>query len=416
MPPPSTRSLESEPESPSQFSVLPSPAPVPEPIPAPPLPEPEAVVAFTPDQPPPLKIEEPAVAVAVLRATVAGPQELPAVAMATANIQPPQMFRPVVLPPPISGIAPAPPINLAPTLAGPGSIAGMISLSPAADAHSPANFDVRGIQSKPATQPLPTEAPRAEISPPPPPPPVEAEATPAAPTESHDEPTPTLKSFVKRLFTPPAADTPPAVSPPAPPPEAGEKSRVPPPQVAPNAPPVFPAPNLSEPAPPTAPMPAPFQLHLPRLPQSAPLAAPSVEHAPPALPISPFDQHSLQSIFMTEETLDLSKISRLAAALPGIQACIIATQGKSYSSGNLPEGFDLNALRGLAPQVGAAADRLPIGQLKNFTLYGQDYSISFFERTSVCICAIHRARSFVPGVREKLVAVVDELARKGNDE
>ena len=114
---------------------------------------------------------------------------------------------------------------------------------------------------------------------------------------------------------------------------------------------------------------------------------------------------------MTEETLDLAKISRLAAALPGIQGCVIVARGETFSSGNMPEGFHLNALRGLSPQVGAAADRLPIGELKNFTLYGEQYSISFFERPSVCLCAIHRARSFVPGVRERLVAVADELAR-----
>lgn len=127
--------------------------------------------------------------------------------------------------------------------------------------------------------------------------------------------------------------------------------------------------------------------------------------------MSRFDQHSLQSLFMTEEMIDLPKVARLAAALPGIQACVIAARGETFSSGLLPEGFQLGALRGLSPQVDAAADRLPIGQLKNFTLYGEQYSVSFFERTAVCLCAIHRARSFVPGVREKLVAVVDELAR-----
>ncbi len=114
---------------------------------------------------------------------------------------------------------------------------------------------------------------------------------------------------------------------------------------------------------------------------------------------------------MTDETLDLPKISRLAAALPGIQACIISTRGETVSAGTLPQGFDVATLRGLSPQVGAAADRLPIGELKNFTLYGEQYSVSFFERMSGCLCAVHRARSFVPGVREKLVSVADELAR-----
>ncbi len=114
---------------------------------------------------------------------------------------------------------------------------------------------------------------------------------------------------------------------------------------------------------------------------------------------------------MTEETLDLPKISRLAAALPGVYACVIATRDQACTGGNLPEGFDLAALLGLAPRVGEAAGRMPIGQLKHFTLYGDAYSVSFFERNGLSLCAVHRPRSFVPGVREKLVALADELSR-----
>lgn len=132
---------------------------------------------------------------------------------------------------------------------------------------------------------------------------------------------------------------------------------------------------------------------------------------PPSLPLRRFDQDAIQALFMTEETLDLPKISRLAAALPGVYACVIATRDQACTGGNLPEGFDLAALLGLAPRVGEAAGRMPIGQLKHFTLYGDAYSVSFFERNGLSLCAVHRPRSFVPGVREKLVALADELSR-----
>ena len=132
---------------------------------------------------------------------------------------------------------------------------------------------------------------------------------------------------------------------------------------------------------------------------------------PPSLPLRRFDQDAVQALFMTEETLDLPKISRLAAALPGVYACVIATRDQACTGGTLPEGFDLAALLGLAPRVGEAAGRMPIGQLKHFTLYGDAYSVSFFERNGLSLCAVHRPRSFVPGVREKLVALADELAR-----
>jgi hypothetical protein len=142
-----------------------------------------------------------------------------------------------------------------------------------------------------------------------------------------------------------------------------------------------------------------------------------VEHAPfevlppPSLPLRRFDQDAVQALFMTEETLDLPKISRLAAGLPGMYACVIATRDQACTGGTLPEGFDLAALLGLAPRVGEAAGRMPIGALKHFTLYGEAYSVSFFERNGLSLCAVHRPRSFVPGVREKLVALADELSR-----
>ena len=131
---------------------------------------------------------------------------------------------------------------------------------------------------------------------------------------------------------------------------------------------------------------------------------------PPPLPLRRFDQDAVQALFMTDEALDLPKISRLAAALPGVYACVIATRDQACTGGTLPEGFDLAALLGLAPRVGEAAGRMPIGHLKHFTLYGDAYSVSFFERHGLSLCAVHRPRSFVPGVREKLVALADELS------
>jgi hypothetical protein len=311
---------EIEAETPPQFAVLPTPPP--EEIES----EPEPAVAFNPDLPPPLKVEIPAAAVAVLHGSVAGPEESPVFATPTTSVQAPRMFRPVVLPPPIAGHSSAPPVNLAPTLAGPAQTsAGMISLAPAPEAPAPV--------AAPVPAPPENRVPHIFAEPPPPP----AEPAPA-----------------------PARD---------------------------------------------------FHLHLPPIAAETKPAPATPEPPPRAISLARFDQHSLQCLFMTEETLDLPKVSKLSAALPGIQACVIAARGESHAGGTLPEGFEMSALRGLAPQVGAAAHRLPIGELKNFTLYGAAYSISFFEREDVCLCAVHRARSFVPGVQEKLTAIVEELAR-----
>lgn len=425
MPPPAPSPLASEPppqDGPPPFEVLPSPAPSSEP-----LPEPEPAVAFTPDQPPPLRVEEPVAAVAVLHATVPAPQQSAVFASATINVPPPKMFRPMVLPPPIAHRAPDSAVTLAPTLGGPApAAAGMISLAPAPGAPPPIGAPQDAPRPlSPATPPVETNS---STQPP---------ATPAQPAvaaavekagarepakhgrDSGSQP-PAVAMFAQAV-----ADTPELA-------KFSASAEAPPsPVAAAPGPTAQPAPVSSAPAGKAAPASAKgpagdahdsrkpreintpgLHLHIPPLPQTQTPATPSnQEPAPPALPLSRFDQHTLQSLFMTDETLDLPKLSRLAATLPGIQACIIATRGETFSGGALPAGFDLSTLLGVSPQVGVAAGRLPIGELKNFTLYGGDYAVSFFERASICLCAVHRARCFIPGVREKLVAVADELAR-----
>ncbi len=312
----------------------------------------DGVVAFNADQPPPVTVAPQSAAVAVLHATISSPPPVMVAAGPTTSVQPPRMVRPVVLPPPISGYSPVAPVDLAPTLGG-------------SAPDSPGSITLGPVAAPEPSTPPPTIAPPKIV-------------------QSPDVVAPAA-------LKPPVAQPSPAEQEPAPAPK---------PQAA-----ALPRPAGTAAAPPA------LHLHLPPLPATAPAAPSTGRELPPALPISRFDQHSLQSLFMTDETLDTSKVARLAAALPGIEACVISARGDSISSGNVPPGFELAALRALAPQVGATADRLPIGELKNFTLFGAAYSVSFFERGEVCLSVVHRARSFVPGVREKLVAVTEELAR-----
>jgi hypothetical protein len=234
--------------------------------------------------------------------------------------------------------------------------------------------------------------------------PVAEQAEPPAPIE---EPVPQVEELTPAEESIAAAVVGPSIEatlPPAPVAEVPSAPIVEPPVAPP------PPPALERPAAAVPPTPPPLPLFpLPKVP-----VEPAVHLEvlpPPALPLRRFDQDAVQALFMTEETLDLPKISRLAASLPGVYACVIATRDQACTGGTLPEGFDLAALLGLAPRVGEAAGRMPIGQLKHFTLYGDAYSVSFFERNGLSLCAVHRPRSFVPGVREKLVALADELSR-----
>jgi hypothetical protein len=53
----------------------------------------------------------------------------------------------------------------------------------------------------------------------------------------------------------------------------------------------------------------------------------------------------------------------------------------------------------------------PASEVEHFTLHAARFSLSLFTRGEACICAVHRARMFLPGVREKFAAVADELGR-----
>jgi hypothetical protein len=344
--------------------------------------EPERPGAFVHDSPPPLHVDPNASASnqeRVLQATTTLPEPAPLFGAPTTSVQPPLGFRPLIIqPPPLFG-------NPS-TLTRPSVPAAKLKPAPA-----PA---VQHANSGPPPEPEvgaehPLQAPVGQVA-----------------SERVDEPEPEPRSSQEKR-----EDLQAAVS------SGDHRDHLP--QLAPEQPPEAAKTTTRKDLPPEenalqedsiADDPHRLHLPLPSLPPSVFQQPDELLPVPPALPLKRFDHDALQALFMTDETLDLPKISRFAAALPGIQACVIATREQAVTGGSLPEGFDLAALLGLAPRVGEAAGRLPIGALKHFTLYGDRYSVSFFERRGLSVCAVHRAPSFVPGVREKLVAIADELA------
>lgn len=381
-------------------------------IPVPPVSDP--VVDVSPIAPPaetPAEVEEPeAESAPELPSTPLEPTVM--TSEGTQIIPPPQMFRPVILPPPIFGYTPPsePAVFEELSVVGP---------SPATTEESQDDLSLDHVIEVDAEKvipmsevPAPTGSKTASFQ----------ESAPefSAPTEENEAPlwqviasdghlVPGKKEDLEAVVSPAAS---------AEPVDASEPTAALPSE-APAEPPLgaitfFPAeemvaelPVLESTEPKADISPMPF-LHLPTF---TPESEADDILPPPALPLQRFDQDALQALFLTEEMLDLPKISRLAAQLPGVHACVIATRDQACTGGTLPDGFDLAALLGLAPRVGEAAGRLPIGALKHFTLYGEQYSVSFFERAGLSLCAVHRPRSFVPGVREKLVAIADELSK-----
>lgn len=116
---------------------------------------------------------------------------------------------------------------------------------------------------------------------------------------------------------------------------------------------------------------------------------------------------------MTDEPLDLPKISQLSAALPGVSGCLIVAGEHLAQGGERPAGLDAHTLRDLSERLTATAEavRDKLAPERTFTLYGGNRALSIFARPSLCLCVVHGTRGFLPGVRERLTAVADTLAR-----
>ena len=121
----------------------------------------------------------------------------------------------------------------------------------------------------------------------------------------------------------------------------------------------------------------------------------------------------LREFFASDGPLPIARVSQLLAALPGIQGALLMTRAAESHSGELPAGLDPATIRDLSRRMrGALADHA--GDVQHLTLHSENYSLSLFTRGEACVCAIHRTRIFLPGVRERFSAAAEELAQALN--
>jgi hypothetical protein len=125
------------------------------------------------------------------------------------------------------------------------------------------------------------------------------------------------------------------------------------------------------------------------------------------------DQEPLQAIFMTEEFLDLARVSQLSCGFPGITGCMIVAGDALAQGGERPAGLDAQALCKLTRQLSAVAAAFPeeLPAVQTYTLHVGNRALSIFARPNVSLCLVHSHRGFLPGVRERLAAVADTLSR-----
>ncbi len=295
-----------------------------------------------------------------------------------------------IAPPPIS---PPPPAPTLPPLA-------ISSLPPGRRITPLTSQPVRYEPFVPPTAPPPRIAPVAPVPPvlvaPLPPPPAPLPPTPVVPAAVQPPPPAPRPMPVAPL--PPAPVVPQPIAPPPPVPVA---------PVAVQPPPLKPA-TISDPlsafakeTPPPAPLP-------PFVPEPAPEPEQPEEERQPGMA-------ELQTLFMTDESLDAKKVVRLVSKLPGITACTVMFADGLTLAGNFPKELDGEGFSAMSPQffkrAVAFATELSLGGMQTFSFYTDRSVLSFFMQDDICLSVMQTGRGFLPGVREKLLAVTNELSK-----
>jgi hypothetical protein len=124
---------------------------------------------------------------------------------------------------------------------------------------------------------------------------------------------------------------------------------------------------------------------------------------------------SLNSIFVTDERLDLPAVLAKVAQLPDIKACLLTTGDGRIVAGSLgDERLDhalLALIPGLFDQSESKLNEAGLSPLQTITCSCRDEQLSSFGQEKVYLTVLHGHRPFKPGVREKIFRVLEELAK-----
>jgi predicted regulator of Ras-like GTPase activity (Roadblock/LC7/MglB family) len=246
-------------------------------------------------------------------------------------------------------------------------------------------------------EPAPVAGEKSKTQPVTPPAPVGA--APAEPES--DTPAGSVTPAPEAPVIPPSVTPPSEAAAPAPePPPAAVKPSEPSPAPAAEPPKPAPEPPKAPPAPPSS--------------ESAVLV--ETEHVskkdvPPEIP----EQDSLQALFHTEEQLSVDRVLELCGNLPGIHSCVLSHGSDVIAAHNTPDSVDIVSLSAHALEMlkamRASSAKMGIGAVPAVTVHSEKGPITFFHQEDLCLLVLHKDRAFIPGVREKLQFVMDELAK-----
>lgn len=264
-------------------------------------------------------------------------------------------------------------------------------------------------ESKKPTPPVPSGTePFENKSSPDNPKPAATEENPSLATQPVWKPESGLLSLIRSLFTPPS-----------PPTEANAESSSQPADAAQNSvsaetPASTTSPDSKKPAEPAdasksaSPSPTPSKAKpklRPPVPEIiVPSDPPEARQAREEIP----DQEAIQALFLTESPLTLDEVIRRCAGLPGLRACALFHQKNLTKASNFPKEIDPSSLANL---VSHFAGQVPTPSLSfsALTLHTDKGLISLIPHHHLTMVVLHAGHGFIPGVRERLLAILDVL-------
>ena len=121
---------------------------------------------------------------------------------------------------------------------------------------------------------------------------------------------------------------------------------------------------------------------------------------------------ALQSVFLTDEVLDLNKVVQKVGEFPGINSALFfaadgSLEGEPEKLGLTQSSVQL--LSSLTNEVGQRVENLGFGQIETITLGWKRELVSVFTRGESGFVVRHEKRPFKPGVREKICLVLSHL-------
>jgi len=138
------------------------------------------------------------------------------------------------------------------------------------------------------------------------------------------------------------------------------------------------------------------------------------EEKPPVGHKTAPDFSALQSVFLTDEALDLNKVVQKVGELPGVNSALFfaadgSLQGEPEKLGLTQSSVQL--LSSLSHEIGQRVGGLGLGQIETVTLGWKRELVSVFTRGESGFVVRHEKRPFKPGVREKICLVLSHICK-----